>query len=44
MKTNTTEYERLKLTERLNRLENSEKNIKCGGVLRKIRRKLRGIK
>lgn len=44
MKTNTVEYERLKLTERLNRLENSEKNIKCGGVLRKIRRKLRCIK
>lgn len=44
MKTNTAEYERLKLTERLNRLENSEKNVKCGGVLRKIRRKLRGIK
>lgn len=44
MKTNTAEYEKLKLIERLNRLENSEKNIKCGGVLRKIRRKLRGIK
>ena len=44
MKTNTAEYEKLKLTERLNRLENSEKNVKCGGVIRKIRRKLRGIK
>lgn len=44
MKTNTTEYERLKLTERLNRLENSEKNIKCGGVIKKIKRKLRRVK
>ena len=44
MKTTDVEYKKMALTERLNRLENSEKNVKCGGVLRKIRRKLRGIK
>lgn len=44
MKTTDIEYKRMSLEERLNRLENSEKNVKCGGVIRKIRRKLRGIK
>lgn len=44
MKTIDVEYKRMALEERLNRLENSEKNVKCGGVLRKIRRKLRNVK
>ena len=44
MRTTDAEYKRMALEERLNKLENSEKNVKCGGVLRKIRRKLRRVK
>ena len=43
MKTTDKEYQIKKLEDRVNRLEGTEKNIKCGGALRKARRKLRAL-
>lgn len=40
MKTNDVEYKRMVLAEKIKKLEENPKDIKCGGVLRKIRRKL----
>ena len=39
MKTTDVEYKKMALDERIKRLGGSIKNEKCGGVLRKIRRK-----
>ena len=39
MRTDTVEYKKMALDERIKRLGGSIKNEKCGGVLRKIRRK-----
>ena len=40
MKTTDVEYKRMALEERIKKLEENPKDIKCGGILRKIRRKL----
>ena len=37
------EFEILKMENRIHRLENSPKNIKCPGVLKKLRRCLRNL-
>ena len=37
------EYKRMALTERIKKLEENPKDIKCGGVLRALRRELRGL-
>lgn len=43
MRTDTVEYKKMALEERIKRLSGSVKNEKCGGVLRKIRRKRRNL-
>ena len=40
MRTTDVEYKRMVLAARIKKLEENPKDIKCGGVLRKIRRKL----
>lgn len=39
MRTTDVEYKRMALEERIKRLSGSVKNEKCGGVLKKLRRK-----
>lgn len=39
IKTDSVEYKKMVLDERIKKLKGSVKNEKCGGVLRKIRRK-----
>lgn len=43
MRTDTVEYKRMALAERIKKLEENPKDIKCGGVLRKLRRQLRNL-
>jgi hypothetical protein len=43
MKTTDVEYKKMALDEKIKRLEATEKNIKCGGVLRKLRRQRRNL-
>ena len=43
MKTTDVEYKRMALAERLKKLEENPKDIKCGGVVRKLRRQLRNL-
>ena len=43
MKTTDVEYKKMVLTEKIKRLEENPKDIKCGGVLRKLRRQLRNL-
>ena len=43
MRTTDVEYKKMALAERIKKLEDNPKDIKCGGVLRKLRRQLRGL-
>lgn len=43
MKTDSVEYKRMILKEKIKKLEENPKDIKCSGVLRKLRRQLRGL-
>lgn len=43
MRTDTVEYKKMALDERIKRLSGSVKNEKCGGVLRKLRRERRNL-
>ena len=43
MKTTDVEYKKMALAERIKKLEENPKDIKCNGVLRKLRRELRNI-
>ena len=43
MKTTDVEYKRLVLVERIKKLEENPKDIKCGGVLKALRRELRNL-
>lgn len=43
MRTTDVEYKRMALAERIKKLEDNPKDIKCGGVLGKLRRQLRGL-
>lgn len=43
MKTDTVEYKRIALIERIKKLEENPKDIKCGGVLKALRRELRNL-
>ena len=43
MKTTDVEYKKMVLTEKIKRLEENPKDIKCGGVLRRLRRELRNL-
>ena len=43
MRTTDVEYKKMVLTEKIKRLEENPKDIKCGGVLRKLRRQLRNL-
>ena len=43
MRTTDVEYKRMALEERLKKLEENPKDIKCGGVVRKLRRQLRNL-
>ena len=43
MRTTDVEYKRMVLAERIKKLEENPKDIKCSGVLRKLRRQLRGL-
>ena len=43
MRTTDVEYKRMVLMERLKKLEENPKDIKCGGVVRKLRRQLRNL-
>ncbi len=43
MRTIDVEYKRMVLAERIKKLEENPKDIKCGGVIRKLRRQLRGL-
>lgn len=43
MRTTDVEYKKMVLTEKIKRLEENPKDIKCGGVLRRLRRELRGL-
>lgn len=43
MRTDTVEYKRMALTERIKKLEDNPKDIKCGGVLKALRRELRNL-
>lgn len=43
MRTDTVEYKKMALEERIKRLSGSVKNEKCGGVLRKIRRQRKNL-
>ena len=44
MRTTDVEYKRMALMERLKKLEENPKDIKCGGVVRKLQRQLRNLK
>jgi hypothetical protein len=39
----TTEEKKALMIERLKKLENSQKNVKCGGVVRHLRRRIRNM-
>ncbi len=43
IKTTDVEYKRMVLEERIKKLEENPKDIKCGGVLRALRRELRNL-
>lgn len=43
MRTETVEYKRMVLDERIKKLSGSIKNEKCGGVLRKLHRQRRNL-
>ena len=43
MKTTDVEYKKMTLEERIKKLEENPKDIKCGGVLRRLRRELRSL-
>ena len=43
MKTTDVEYKKMVLAEKIKKLEENPKDIKCGGVLRKLRRQLRNL-
>lgn len=43
IKTTDVEYKRMVLEERIKKLEQNPKDIKCGGVLRALRRELRNL-
>jgi hypothetical protein len=43
MRTDTVEYKKMALDERIKRLGGSIKNEKCGGVLKKLRRQRRNL-
>ena len=43
MRTDTIEYKKMALEERIKKLSGSVKNEKCGGVLRKIQRQRRNL-
>ena len=43
MRTNTVEYKKMALDERIKRLSGSVKNEKCGGVLRRLKRERRNL-
>lgn len=43
MKTTDVEYKRMALEARIKKLEENPKDIKCGGVLKKIKRQLRNL-
>ena len=43
MKTTDVEYKKMVLTEKIKKLEENPKDIKCGGILRKLRRQLRNL-
>jgi hypothetical protein len=43
MKITDVEYKRMVLEERIKRLEENPKDIKCGGVLKALRRELRNL-
>lgn len=43
IKTTDVEYKRMVLEERIKKLEENPKDIKCGGVLKALRRELRNF-
>lgn len=43
MRTTDVEYKRMALEERIKKLEDNPKDIKCGGVLKSLRRELRNL-
>lgn len=43
MRTTDVEYKRMALEERIKKLEENPKDIKCGGVLKALRRELRNL-
>ena len=43
MKTTDVEYKKMVLAEKIKKLEENPKDIKCGGVLRALRRELRNL-
>lgn len=43
MRTDTVEYKRMALEARIKKLEENSKDIKCGGVLKALRRELRNL-
>lgn len=43
MRTDTVEYKRMALEARIKKLEENPKDIKCGGVLKALRRELRNL-
>lgn len=43
MRTTDVEYKRMALEERIEKLEENPKDIKCGGVLKALRRELRNL-
>lgn len=44
MRTTDVEYKKMVIAERIKKLEEKPKDIKCGGVLRALRRELRNLK
>lgn len=44
IKTTDVEYKKMALEERIKKLEQNPKDIKCGGVLKALRRELRNIR
>lgn len=43
MRTTDVEYRKMVLAEKIKRLEENPKDIKCGGVLKALRRELRNL-
>jgi hypothetical protein len=43
MRTDTVEYKKMALEERIKKLEENPKDIKCDGILRKLRRQRRNL-